>query len=73
MIGTTVQNLSNLENGFPIGRIVQDKIIEKLPWVTRGFLMDGDHSLTPAWFEKLAPLLEEESDTTLPRSRSRGR
>ena len=74
LVGLTVPNLSNLENGFPIGRVVQDKIVEKLPWVKRGFLMDGDQDqLTVAWLQRLLPLLAEESDTTLPPTRSRGK
>lgn len=68
----TVPRLANLENGFPIGRDAQDKIVEKLPWITRGYLMDGDQgSLTGATLQRLLPLVVEESDTTLPRSRSK--
>lgn len=71
-LGITVSRLSNFENGFPIGRDAQNKIVEKFPWVSRGYLMDGDQgSLTVATLQRLLPLVAEESDTTLPRSRSR--
>lgn len=72
-LGITVPSLSNFENGYPISRGVQDRVIAKMPWVTRSWLMDGDEgSLTGATLQRLAPLVAEESDTTLPRSRSRG-
>lgn len=72
-LGITVPSLSNFENGFPISRGVQDRVIAKMPWVTRSWLMDGDEgSLTGVTLQRLAPLVAEESDTTLPRSRSRG-
>ncbi len=71
-LGITVSRLSNFENGFPISNDVQNKIVEKLPWATRSYLMDGNEgSLTGIWLQRLLPLVAEESDTTLPRSRSR--
>jgi hypothetical protein len=71
-LGITVSRLSNAENGFAIGRDMQDKIISKFPWISRSYLIDGDQaSLTGATLQRLLPLVAEESDTTLPRSRSR--
>jgi hypothetical protein len=71
-LGISVSRLSNVENGLPIGRGLQDIIITKLPWVSRSFLMDGDvESLTGHTRQLLAPLVAEESNTTLPRSRSK--
>lgn len=70
-LGITLSRLSNFENGFPISGEVQAKIIEKLPWVSRSYLMDGDEkTITGVWLQRLLPLVAEESDTTLPRSRS---
>ena len=71
-LGITVSRLSNFENGFPISRDVQNKIVEKFPWVSRSYLMDGDEaSLTGATLQRLIPFVAEESDTTLPRSRAK--
>ena len=73
-LGIIRSRLSNVENGHPIGRGLQDIIVEKLPWISRSFLMDGsEDALTGFTLQKLAPLLAEESDTTAPRSRSKGR
>jgi hypothetical protein len=72
-LGITVPRLSNVENGFPISRDVQDRVIAKLPWVSRDWLMDGSEGgLTIATLQRLAPLVAEESDRTVPRTRSRG-
>lgn len=63
-----------VENGSPLGRGLQDIIIAKLPWVSRSWLMDADEgSLTGTTVQRLLPLVEEESDTKRPRSRSKGR
>jgi hypothetical protein len=71
-LGITGPRLSNIENGFPISNDVQNRVIAKMPWVSRGWLMDGDEaSLTGATLQRLAPLVAEESDTTAPRSRSK--
>lgn len=73
-LGISVSRLSNVENGLPIGRGLQDLIIKKLPWVSRSYLMDGDEgALTGHARQTLAPLVAEESNTTLPRSRSSAR
>lgn len=70
-LGISVSRLSNVENGLPIGRGLQDIIVTKLPWVSRSYLMDGDEgALTGHTRQALAPLVAEESNTTLPRSRS---
>lgn len=72
-LGITRSRLSNVENGFPIGRQLQDIIVQKMPWISRSYLMDGNEdALTGFTLQKLAPLLAEESDTTVPRSRSKG-
>lgn len=72
-LGITVSRLSNVENGFPLGRDLQNKIVEKCPWVSRSYLVDGDEaSLTGATLQRLLPFVAEESDTTVPRSRSKG-
>lgn len=71
-LGISPSRLSNVENGLPIGRGLQDIIIAKLPWVSRSYLMDGDaDSLTGHTRQLLEPLIAEESSTTLPRSRSK--
>jgi len=71
-LGITLSRLSNVENGFPISRQLQDIIVAKIPTVSRSYLMDGNEdALTGFTLQKLRPLLEEESDTTRPRSRSR--
>lgn len=71
-LGISRSRLSNVENGFPIGGGLQDLIIAKMPWISRSFLVDGDEgSLTGYAGDKLAPLLAEESDTTLQRSRAK--
>jgi len=71
-LGITVPRLSNIENGFPISRDVQDRVISKLPWVSRDWLLDGNEGgLTVATLQRLAPLAAEESDRTVPRTRSR--
>lgn len=71
-LGITISRLSNAENGFPISREVQNKIVEKLPWVSRSYLMDGDEgSLTGATLQRLLPLVAEESVTTFPKPRSK--
>jgi hypothetical protein len=71
-LGISFSRLSNVENGTPIGRGLQDIIIAKMPWISRSYLMDGsEDALTGFTLQKLAPLIAEESDTTRPRSRSR--
>lgn len=73
-LGISRSRLSNVENGTPIGRGLQDIIVAKMPWVSRSYLMDGNEdALTGFTLQKLAPLVAEESDTTAPRSRSKGR
>lgn len=73
-LGISRSRLSNVENGTPIGRGLQDIIVAKMPWVSRSYLMDGsEDALTGFTLQRLAPLIEQESDTTAPRSRSRGR
>lgn len=73
-LGITFSALSNLENGYPLSRGVQDKVIAKLTWVTRSWLVDNDEgSMTGTALQRLAPLLAEESDTTRPRSRSKAK
>jgi hypothetical protein len=72
-LGITTPALSNFENGFPLSSGVQDRVIAKMPWISRSWLVDGDEaSLTGATLQRLAPLVAEESDTTTPRSRSKG-
>lgn len=71
-LGISVSRLSNVETGHPIGRQLQDIIVQKLPWISRSYLMDGNEdALTGFTLQKLQPLLREESDTTRPRSRSK--
>ena len=73
-LGITFSALSNFENGFALSRGLQDRVISKLTWVTRSWLVDGDEgSLTGTALQRLAPLVAEESDTTKPRSRSRAK
>jgi hypothetical protein len=73
-IGITYPNLSNLENGFPISRAVENLVIAKMPWISAEWLIRGnDQFLSPVVAQRLAPLVAEESDTTLPRSRSRAK
>jgi hypothetical protein len=68
-LGVTVTRLSNVENGFPISRMLQDLIVAKLPWISRSYLMDGSEgALTGFTLQKLLPLIKEESDTTRQRS-----
>jgi hypothetical protein len=70
-LGIERSRLSNLENGHPIGRDMQDRIVTKMPTISRSYLMDGEEdALTGHTLQRLRPLLEEESDTTKPRSRS---
>ena len=70
-LGIGVSRLSNVENGHPIGRGLQDTIIAKLAWVSRSYLMDGNEdALTGFALQKLAPLIAEESDTRARRKRS---
>ena len=72
-LGITVPRLSNIENGFALSRDAQDRVIAKMPWVSRSWLVDGDEAtLTGTALHRLAPLVTEESDTTTPRSRSKG-
>lgn len=71
-LGISLSRLSNVENGHPIGRQLQDIIVAKIPTISRSYLMDGNEdALTGFTLQKLRPLLAEESDTTRPRSRSR--
>lgn len=71
-LGIGRSRLSNVENGHPIGRGLQDIIVAKMPWISRSYLMDGNEdALSGFTLQKLAPLLAEESDTTAPRSRSK--
>lgn len=72
-LGITVPRLSNIENGHPLSRDVQNRVIAKMPWVGRGWLVDGDEGvLTATALQRLAPLVAAESDTTVPRTRSKG-
>lgn len=71
-LGIERSRLSNAENGYPISRMLQDIIVEKMPWVSRTYLMDGDErALSGFTIQRLAPLVAEESDTTVPRRRSK--
>jgi hypothetical protein len=73
-LGISVSRLSNVENGHPISRMLQDIIVAKMPTISRSFLMDGNEdALTGFTLQKLAPLLAEESDTTARRKRSPSR
>ena len=72
-LGIERSRLTNIENGFPVSRDMQDRIVAKMPTISRSFLVDGDEdALTGFTLQKLRPLLAEESDTTKPRSRSKG-
>lgn len=71
-LGINRSRLANVENGHPIGRLLQDIIVAKMPWISRSYLMDGsEDALTGFTLQKLLPLVAEESDTTKPRSRSK--
>jgi hypothetical protein len=73
-LGISVSRLSNVENGHPISRMLQDIIVKKMPWISRSFLMDGNEdALTGFALQKLVPLLAEESDPMTPRRRSPSR
>lgn len=68
-LGITVSRLSNVENGYAIGRGLQNIIVEKLPWISRSYLLDGDErTISGFTAQRLAPFIEEESDTTRARS-----
>lgn len=68
-LGISVSRLSNVENGFPISRGLQDIIVAKMNWISRSYLVDGDqNSMTGHSLQRLAPFIEEESDTTRTRS-----
>lgn len=71
-IGISINTLSNVENGYPISRDVEAKVISKMPWISGDWLQRGNEAhLTGATRQALAPLIAEESDITAPRSRSR--
>jgi hypothetical protein len=71
-LGISLSRLSNVENGFPISRDLENRIVQKMPWVSGDWLQRGNEALlTGAALQRLLPLVAEESDTTLPRSRSR--
>jgi hypothetical protein len=68
-LGITQSRLANAEGGYPIGRQLQDLIVKHLPWISRSYLMDGDERTVSVFtLEKLAPLIEEESDPSRSRS-----
>ncbi len=68
-IGITENTLSNIENGFPISNRVAQQIMQRMPWASMDWLNHGkEDGLSQATLQRLAPLVEEESDTTLPRS-----
>jgi transcriptional regulator with XRE-family HTH domain len=70
-LGITFSTLSNVENGFPISRALEAKIVTKMPWISGDWLQRGNEAhLTGATLQRLLPLLAEESDTTLPRTRA---
>lgn len=70
-LGITTPRLSNIENGYPISRDVENRLIEKMPWISLDWLRHGrEDGLTGATLQRLAPLVAEESDITTPRSRS---
>ncbi len=72
-LGITLSRLSNVENGYPISRLLENRIVQKMPWVSGDWLQRGNEALlTGAVLQRLLPLVTEESDTTLPRSRSKG-
>jgi hypothetical protein len=71
-LGISGSRLSNVENGHPISRDLENIIVGKMPWVSGDWLQRGNEAaLTGATLQRLLPLLAEESDTTAPRSRSR--
>lgn len=71
-IGISASRLSNIENGLPLGSEVMDLVLKKMPWLSADWLRyNRQDGLSGAVLQRLAPLIEEESDTTLPRSRSR--
>lgn len=73
-LGISTSRLSNVENGLPISRLLQDIIVKKMPWVSRSWLLDGDEkTLSGHALQRLEPLVAEESDTTAPRTRSPSR
>lgn len=71
-LGITASRLSNIENGFPVSRDVENRLIARMPWVSLDWLRNGKEDLlSGAMLQRLAPLVAEESDTTAPRSRSK--
>lgn len=71
-LGITLSRLSNFENGFPISRDMENRLAAHLPWISIDFIRHGKEDvLTGVVLQRLKPLIEEESDTTVPRSRSR--
>lgn len=72
-IGITQSALSNFENGFPLSNGLIDMVVRKLPWISSDWLRyQREEALSAAIVQRLEPLLVEESDTTTPRSRSKG-
>lgn len=73
-LGIIPSRLSNIENGYPISRDVEEKLTAKMPWVSRDWLRTGNEAaLTGATLQRLLPLLAEESAITTPLSRSKSR
>lgn len=73
-LGISGSRLSNVENGFPISRDLENIIVSKMPWISGDWLQRGNEALlTGATLQRLLPLLAEESDTTAPRSRSKAK
>jgi hypothetical protein len=48
-LGIAVSRLSNVENGLPISRMLQDIIVAKLPWISRSYLVDGNEDVEPGF------------------------
>ena len=64
--------LSNAENGLPISSGLAAIVVGKMPWVSLDWLLLGkEDGLSGAVLQRLLPLVAEESDTTVPRSRSK--
>ncbi len=71
-LGITRTRLSNAENGFPISTGLARIVVTKMPWISLDWLLFGkEDGLAGAVLQRLLPLVAEESDTTMPRSRSK--
>lgn len=62
---------NNFENGYPVSRDVQRRLLDKFPWLTRDYIEDGRiDGIAMVWLRKLGELQDNENPSAINRKRA---